>query len=215
VTVRARILLAGVAVAAAAVILLTGCATPAAPPAGITPAQRSAATKANLAERWALIDGQNPALEAPKVAIVRYTNYLDAPTTIAACLRRAGYPKVIVTVSNDVVDPALIQPEAYSFDVAKYVCEAKYPQDPLELGYLSDAQQKYLYEYWSDETVPCLRAHGAIVPNLPHVGQFGEGYEDVAVFNPFDHASLPDGVTQSYLLTACPPYPGQLYAQHK
>ena len=211
-TVRARILLAGVAVAAAAVILLTGCASPAAPPAGITPAQRSAATKANLAERWALIDGQNPALEAPKVAIVRYTNYLDAPTTIAACLRRAGYPKVIVTKSNDVVDPALIQPEAYSFDVAKYVCEAKYPQDPLELGYLSDAQEAFLYTYWQDNTVPCLRAQGLTVHDLPPIGQFGEGYEDVGNMNPFGHLKIPAGLSLAVLQTRCQPYPGQLYA---
>ena len=61
----------------------------------------------------------------------------------------------------------------------------------------------------------CLRAHGAIVADLPPISQFGEGYEDVSALNPFDQAKLPRGATQSYLMSVCPPYPGQLYAEHK
>jgi hypothetical protein len=211
VSVRVRLIVASAVIAVAAGMLLAGCASTPAAPAGITAAQKSAATEANLAERWSLIAGQNPALEAPKVPIVRYTNYLDEPSTIATCLRRAGYPKVVVTNANDVVDRALTPPENYSFDVAKYVCEAKYPRDPLELGYLSDAQEAFLYSYWQDNTVPCLRAQGLRVNDLPPIGQFGEGYEDVGNMNPFGHLKIPAGLSLAVLQTRCQPYPGQLY----
>jgi hypothetical protein len=212
VNVRVRDGLGCLAIAASTAVLLVGCASAAVAPAGITAAQKQAATEAHLAESWALIDGQNPALKAPRVRIVRYTNYLDEPSTIATCLRGAGYPKTIVTSSNDVVDPALIQPESYSFDVAKYVCEAKYPKDPLELGYLSDAQESFLYSYWQDNSVPCLRAQGLSVRDLPPIGQFGEGYEDVGNMNPFGHLKLPAGLSLAALQSRCQPYPGELYA---
>ena len=210
-TMRPRALVATVAVSIGAAALLAGCASAPVAPAGITAAQKAAATEANLAERWSLIAGQNPALAAPKVPIVRYTNYLDEPSTIATCLRRAGYPKTVVTGANDVVDRALTPPETYSFDVAKYVCEAKYPRDPLELGYLSDAQEAFLYSYWQDNTVPCLRAQGLKVADLPPIGQFGEGYEDVGNMNPYGHLKIPDGLSIAVLQTRCQPYPGELY----
>jgi hypothetical protein len=206
---------AGILIAALLCALLAGCATSAPSPASITAAQRKAATEADLNNRWKQVEPGNPTYLRPTVPIIRYVNYLDEGPVLAKCMHEAGYPHVAWSLKGGIVDTDVKPVDRFPVEVAIYTCEAQYPSDPLELGYLSDAQQKYLYEYWSDETVPCLRAHGAIVPDLPRVGQFGEGYEDVAAFNPFDHASLPDGVTQAYLLTACPPYPGQLYADHK
>jgi hypothetical protein len=197
-------------------LLLAGCADPATPdPASITATQRKAATEADLALRWAEVQPGNPTFLRPRVKIVKYVNYLDEGPVLANCMHQAGYRHVSWTFEGGIVDTDLKPVDRFPVEVAIYVCEAEYPSDPLELGYLSDAQEEYLYSYWGNETVPCLRSHGAIVADLPPVGQFGEGYEDVGVLNPFDHAKLPDGVTQSYLLAACPPYPGQLYAAHE
>ncbi len=91
------------------------------------------------------------------------------------------------TLAGGIVDTDVKPVDRFPVEVAIYTCEAQYPSDPLELGYLSDAQEEYLYGYWSNETVPCLRAHGAVVADLPPVGQFGEGYEDVGALNPFTH----------------------------
>jgi hypothetical protein len=194
---------------------LTACTTPAPTLPSITAAQRKAATNADLAERWKQVLPGNPTYPRPKVAIVRYVNYLEEGTVLAECMHRAGYPHVAWSLKGGIIDTDVKPVDRFPVEVAIYICEAQYPSDPLELGYLSDAQQKYLYDYWSDETVPCLRAHGATIPDLPAVGQFGEGYTDVSALNPYDHAKLPDGVTQSYLFTACPPYPGELYARHQ
>ncbi len=196
---------------AATVLTLAGCVAAAPPPAGITPAQRAEATKQDLALRWSTLTDGNPEFPAPKVVIVRYTNYLDEAQTIAACLRRSGYPKAVATASGDVIDTTLTPPESFPYNVAKYVCEAKYPVDPLELGYLSDAQEEYLYSYWQNETIPCLRGQGVTVAALPPIAQFGEGYEDVGTMNPFTHLSAADQRDAARLETQCPPYPGQLY----
>jgi hypothetical protein len=200
---------------AALCVLLAGCTAAAPDPASITAAQRKAATAEDLTSRWDQVSPGDPGFPRPHVAIVRYVNYLEEGPVLADCMRRSGYPHVSWTLKSGIVDTDIKPVNRFPVEVAIYVCEAKYPSDPLELGYLSDAQEEFLYSYWSDNTVPCLRAHGAIVHDLPPIGQFGEGYEDVGGLNPFTNATLPDGISESYLLTACPPYPGQLYAAHK
>jgi hypothetical protein len=196
-------------------LLLAGCAATPPDPASITAAQRKAATDADLAMRWDLVSPGNPTYARPKVKIVEYVNYLDEGRVLASCMHHSGYPHVAWTLAGGIVDTDVKPIDRFPVEVAIYICEAKYPDDPLELGYLSDAQEEYLYTYWGNETVPCLRSHGAIVSDLPPVGQFGEGYEDVGALNPFDHAKLPDGISQAYLLAACPPYPGEVYSEHK
>lgn len=200
---------------AALCLLLVGCTAAPPDPTSITAAQRKAATEADLSLRWEQVQPGNPTFHRPRVTIVKYVNYLDEGNVLATCMRRAGYPEVTWTLTGGLVDTDVKPVDRFPVEVAIYVCEAKYPSDPLELGYLSDAQEEYLYTYWSDETVPCLRSHGANVANLPPVGQFGEGYEDVGALNPFSHIKLPTGASQSYLLATCPPYPGELYAEHR
>jgi len=202
-------------VLAALCLVTTGCAAAPPNPTSITAAQRKAATEADLKLRWEQVQPGNPTFLRPIVPIVRYVNYLDEGRVLAQCMRNAGYRHVAWSLGGGIVDTDVKPVDRFPVEVAIYICEAQYPSDPLELGYLSDAQEQYLYSYWADETVPCLRAHGATVKDLPPVGQFGEGYEDVGALNPFSHAKRPTGVTQAYLLTACPPYPGQLYANHK
>jgi hypothetical protein len=196
-------------------LLLVGCTAAAPDPTSITAAQRKAATDADLSDRWQLVSPGDPTFPRPKVKIVEYVNYLDEGRLLAKCMHASGYPNVAWTLQGGIVDTDVKPVDRFPVEVAIYICEAKYPDDPLELGYLSDAQEEYLYTYWGYQTVPCLRSHGAIVSDLPPVGQFGEGYEDVGALNPFDHAKLPDGISQAYLLTVCPPYPGEVYSEHK
>jgi hypothetical protein len=196
-------------------VLLAGCTAATPNPPSISAAQRKAATEADLNERWAQVLPGNPTYARPTVPIIRYVNYLEEGPVLAKCMHQAGYPHVAWSLKGGIVDTDVKPVDRFPVEVAIYICEAQYPSDPLELGYLSDAQQKYLYQYWNDETVPCLRSHGVILKNLPPVSQFGEGYEDVAALNPFDRSTPPVGVTEAYLLTACPPFPGELYAAHK
>jgi hypothetical protein len=196
-------------------LLITGCTAAPPDPASITAAQRKAATNADLTLRWDSISSGDPSFLRPRVAVVKYVNYLDEGTVLANCMHQAGYRHVAWTLAGGIVDTDIKPVDRFPVEVAIYVCEAEYPSDPLELGYLSDAQEEYLYDYWSNETVPCLRAHGAGASNLPPIGQFGEGYEDVGALNPFSHLAASDVGKEAYLATECPPYPGEVYAEHK
>ena len=194
---------------------IVGCATATPVPAPITAAQRTAATQADLDLRWSQVSPGDPSYPRPVVAIVKYTNYLTEGPLLSSCMRRAGYPHTKWSLDGGLIDTDLKPVDRFPVEVAIYTCEAMYPENPLELGYLSDAQEQYLYTYWSDETVPCLRSHGAIVKNLPPVGQFGEGYQNVGALSPFTHAKLPKGTPEALAVAECPPYPGQLYAAKK
>lgn len=196
-------------------LLLAGCTAAQPVPAGITAAQRKAATEADLTLRWDSISSGDPSFLRPKVAIVKYVNYLDQGPLLEACMHKAGYRHVAWTLASGIVDTDIKPVDRFPVELAIYICEAEYPSDPLELGYLSDAQEEYLYSYWSNQTVPCLRAHGAGVANLPPVGQFGEGYQDVGSLSPFTHLRPSDVRNESYLAAECPPYPGALYAAHQ
>jgi hypothetical protein len=194
-------------------LVLTGCAISTPDPASITAAQRKSATAADLALRWSQVEPGDPAYPRPKVAIVKYGNYLTEGPLLEACMRKSGYPHTTWSLSYGLYDTDHKPVNRFPVEVATYVCEAKYPEEPLELGYLSDAQEVYLYSYWANETVPCLRAHGAVVKNLPPVGLFGEGYEDVGALNPFASAKFRKGTPEALYVAECPPYPGQLYTK--
>jgi hypothetical protein len=196
-------------------LLLAGCTAPPPDPAGITAAQRKAATDSDLSLRWDSISSGDPTFHRPSVAVVKYVNYLDEGPVLTGCMHKAGYSHVAWTLAGGIVDTDIKPVDRFPVEVAIYKCEAQYPADPLELGYLSDAQEEYLYSYWSNETVPCLRSHGAGASDLPPVGQFGEGYEDVGALNPFNHLSASDVANEAYLAAVCPPYPGEVYAAHK
>jgi hypothetical protein len=195
------------------VLLLVGCTAPPPPPAGITVAQRDAATRNELGLEWAAIAGADRELKAPRVAVVRYTTYLDHTSTIVACLRKAGYPQATLSASRGIIDPGLPSQQSLAYSIARYVCDAQYPENPLELGYLSDAQEQYLYGYWENETVPCLRARGVAVTDLPPIGQYGEGYEDVGTLNPYTQPWASGNAAVPELVALCPPYPGELYSR--
>jgi hypothetical protein len=201
--------------AVACALVVTGCTAATPDPASITAAQRKAATAADLELRWDNVQHGDPSYPRPKVAIVKYGNYLSEGPLLETCMHQAGYPHTIWSLNDGLIDTDLKPVNRFPVEVAIYTCEAKYPEDPLELGYLSDAQEEYLYAYWANETVPCLRAHGAVVTNLPPVGEFGEGYEDVGALNPFTHAKFRKGTPEALYVAECPPYPGQLYANHK
>ena len=125
--------------------LLVGCSSDDPIPASITAAQRKAATEADLSMRWALVSPGDPTYRRPTVPIIKYVNYLDEGEVLATCMRKAGYPHVAWTLQSGIVDTAIKPVDRFPVEVAIYICEAQYPSDPLELGYLSDAQEEYQY----------------------------------------------------------------------
>jgi hypothetical protein len=195
---------------AASLILLTGCATTAPVPVSLSAAQRSRATRDDLDERWSAVTDGAPTFLEPKVAVIRYRTFRDGNATIVACLQKSGYPMATVNESG-MVDPALTPPEAFPFIVARFTCEARYPEDPIELGYMTSDQERYLYDYWKLRAVPCLRAQGAVVSDLPPIEIPGVASPPVVKLNPFLDLKAPAGASVGLLEARCPPFPGELY----
>jgi hypothetical protein len=192
-------------------ILLTGCATAPVPvPVGLSAAQRSTATRDDLNERWAEVTDGAPTFLEPKVAIIRYLTFRDDSAAIVACLRKSGYPMATVN-EGVIVDPALTPPEVFPFTVARFTCEARYPEDPIELGYMTSDQEHYLYDYWKLRTVPCLRAQGVGVADLAPIEMPGVASPSVINLNPFLSLRAPAGASVALLEARCPPFPGELY----
>jgi hypothetical protein len=211
--VRTRVIVAAGALAvalAASVSLLT--AVPRADvPAGISASQKHAATMDNLDARWsALTSGVG--LERPRVAIVRYTNYLNFGPTVASCLNRDGYG-VRWTAKDGIVAQPLRLKDQFPYQRARFLCESQYPQEPAELGYLSQQQARYLFDYWESSLVPCLRSQGITVADIPPIADSRGGYRLVGpALNPYSHVlSSPKGMIVSLLYGRCPPFPAALY----
>jgi hypothetical protein len=197
------------AIAASVSLLMT---TPRADvPAGITASQRQAATMDNLDARWsALTSGVG--LERPRIAIVRYTNYLDVGPTVAACLNRDGYG-VRWTARDGIVSQPLRLKDQFPYQRARFLCESQYPEDPAELGYLSQQQARYLYDYWESSLIPCLRSQGVTVADIAPIADFRSGDQLVGpALNPYSHVlSAPKGMVVAMLYGRCPPFPAALY----
>jgi hypothetical protein len=194
--------------------LLTGCASPAtvSPPPAPTRAQRASDTRAELGIRWANITDGAPTFIEPKVSVVKYSTFDTVFEAVAACMRSGNYPKVVATTEG-ILDPTLNPAEEFPFEVATWMCEAQYPEEPVELGYLTPAQGRYLYGYWQQRLVPCLRSHGAVVRDLavmPATPTTTAPNTKLVALNPYLALTLPSGVSRARLESSCPAYPSAL-----
>jgi hypothetical protein len=145
-------------VVAASVLLLAGCSTPL--PAGPTDAELDAFTERSLTETWQDYDWTG---DRPEVARVRYISNAEYTPVMAACMAIQGF------------DSSAIGRGLISESRAWFTCQAMYPVDPHEYRVLSDAQLRYLYEYRSRWTVPCLGLHGYTV-TLPSYDEFAQDH---------------------------------------
>lgn len=145
-----------------ACLLLTGCADQlTAPPSGLSKAELSAYQSAVTDRMWGFT-GLDESLR-PEVDVVTL-DLADWVVAMEAC--------------NDeyVVDDPEMQTE---LAVAQYACRARYQQSAEQLGLLNTAQLDYLYDYYQDRLIPCIRTRGLHVPDVPSraeavdVGQFG------------------------------------------
>ena len=196
-------------VASVIAFVLAGCATtPGAVPEGLTDDQRAAVVQQKLDETWNRLVDDDWNVEQPTVAIKRFTGWQDVGTTFADCMTAEGYP-TSYTLARGIVTADLGDADVIAYTVARYTCQAQYPQDPVELGYLSAAQASYLYNYWSNSLVPCLRSAGVPVAALPAPNMMGEGYPSLGPkWDPYENvdAVRGDGSTR-YIINQCPPYP--------
>lgn len=117
-----------------------------------------------------------PVVAGQQAAPVRY---LTPDTLIQArvrCLTALGFPQVVFP-DGEGFRPASASVPAEARD-ADAVCLDRYPLHPLYEGPLDRAQLGVLYDWYVEESAPCLRERGVPVEVAPPEDVFVEAYPD-------------------------------------
>lgn len=185
---------------AASALLLAGCTQAPPPPAGLDPATVQAIINQQNADWWTSMfpDAQQPVIDP-----IETTTVTTVDAAIQNCMLSAipgTFPAA--TGGNMYIDPAVSKR-------ALFVCSLQYPldlSDPVALGYLSQAQLLYLYDYYSERLVPCLTFIGFSFSERPSLRSYlsgGAGY-----WMPYyDMRPIPTADQWSAIDLRCPPPP--------
>jgi hypothetical protein len=159
-----------VAVAAASTLLLGGCAAAHDPvPPGPTQADVDTAVARDLDAQWSAMN-LPPSVAKPEVARVAFTSLDSWSYRQLDCYLAAGLDAHDVGGDFTVNGFRAGSPNGavpYAASIAIFTCQAQYPRDPRLVGYLSDAQVLYMYDYFRGRLAPCLRLLGYNVPAAP------------------------------------------------
>lgn len=202
--------------AAALVVVLASVATfawqpaPPDPPPTVTDEQRAEAVRQQVDSRWLQLADRPWRLDPPQIEVVRYTGWADAEQSFADCMTSSGY-LTRYSPEGGLIGPAVGADQLLSYDLFKYTCLSKYPQDPVQLGYLNPAQAEFLYNYRVNSLAPCLRSLGVVMPEPPRPDFSGDGASELAQpWDPYENADeLGRGVLLPHLMSMCPPFPRQ------
>ncbi|CAN5145629.1 hypothetical protein BH11ACT2_BH11ACT2_06970 [soil metagenome] len=197
--------------AAAAVLLLSGCvAAPALPPRASEGAARTA-SQADLAREWSslqlTVSRPMPAYPtAPLVPLAGWAGKMNACTAATPAAPFFHYSGSSQTSTADPSDPRYDEAQ-----IANFLCETQNPLDFRDLYLMSRAQVDYLYDYDRTWLVPCLELRGYRVTGIPSRATFRERQ----VWTPYARlpllSTLADGSGSvkrlRALLAACPAFP--------
>lgn len=193
----------------AAVGTLAGCAATPPPPAPLSQQQLDEITSADNDARWQFLFGARTDVARPQVTRLGYVAAGKAEAFYKRCLDAAGVNQdYVYGFGSGAGDPQGLT-AAY---LAYYVCVAQHPVDPISVGFLSDAQLGFEYDYFVTRLAPCLRSLGYAVPTPPTREQFvgtsftGRGWDPYAQVHP-----QPGRHSWDFVDEACPPLPAGVY----
>ncbi len=130
---------------------------------------------------------------------------------LAECLQEAGFPAVSNASGGIIFDPGVPESQVKALDLADYICQGKYPLDPVYAQEWTQDQLRLVYDYWDEYFIPCMEAHGHPIDTGDQPSR--EAY--VAAFHTPDRISWwPNDAfralpleEQKSLARSCPPYP--------
>lgn len=196
-----------VAVLMASTVLLTGCAAAADIPPGISRAEAEALVDSQLDSLWAGLQLPEGTVQ-PEVERVAWTTTDTWSSAQVGCLLGEGVAAREVSGGF-----AIDGPDTTATVISQWECLARYPVDPRGVGYLSDAQVLYMYDYFVDRLAPCLRLLGYDVgappPREEYLGSVREG----VFWSPYTEA-IEDSADRQRIDTRCTPLPADPYAAY-
>jgi hypothetical protein len=99
--------------------------------------------------------------DLPEVQVVRTVTPEESKAVVDECVADQGWAQL--------PDGTFQFPSEQdrAFAMAMYICYASYPVDAAYTGPLDQQQWAAIYDYWIDETLPCLADQGFSLPEPP------------------------------------------------
>lgn len=168
---------------------VTGCGAPGNEKTDVDPTlpgSDAQMVRETLDQQWMEVKSQHPSALRPDVEIERLVSPYEWAEVMAQCLADEGYTTVNANSDGSIEWGDIGQAQA--FDVARYACSAKFPQDPKYMRPLNDAQLDKLYNYYVGDLTQCLTDLGYKTSAPPSQQVFRETY-DSAPWLPFSEAA--------------------------
>lgn len=148
--------------------------------------------------------------DPPNVEMVRVIELEEWAPVQIACMNEAGFAATLTDDGEGISWPALTDGSLIeNMNLARYVCEVKYPVDPRFYDPLTNDQLRFLYAYRSGELIDCLAAAGYSVSGPPSESVF---IESEGVWSPYSDIRVSEG-DSGLLQRKCPQNPDELYDQ--
>jgi hypothetical protein len=199
-------------------IAIAGCTAaptqggaPTSPPAAQSPAG-DPATAPSLQEQleyqWSKVVARFPEAVRPDVQLVRYIDQNEWASIQAECMNAEGFPDVFATRDGGLSSGEIPSGQEEAYQVAEYVCFAKYPLDPKYLTPWTDERLGRVYDYYANELIPCLEKEGYDPPEPPSRVTFIDGYDG---WSPY--LGVVDFTQDEWfrINELCPQWPADLY----
>ena len=183
-----------------AVLLLAGCV----PVAQLPPEPRGAELDALIAQelefQWQYV-GLSATDARPTVDRIRMVSLDEAEQVHRQCMVEAGYEDFRQVTAS------IYGGAGADERLAIYTCSAQYPVPPSSFGLFSEAQRRYLYDYYTRVTVPCIESSGLTVESVPTREEFMAPQQHLlGLWHPY--RSVRTETDMSYLSkTKCPYVP--------
>ena len=188
------------ALATVMLVVLTGCVPTRPLPPQPTGDELDALLALELEYQWQYV-GLTPDSPRPTIERIRVVSMNEAEAVHKQCMVDAGYE----TYSSGT---AAVFGSTNFERLALYTCAAQYPVAPSNVNLFSVEQLNYLYDYYVTSAVPCLRAAGVRVPEVPSREEFVDGANEQLYSTWSPYGGLTGSALAGYIDTdRCPTYP--------
>ena len=199
---RTAVAVVTVALAATA---LVGCVEPAPVPPPPTE-EEIAAMREEQAQLW--WDSMSTGTTMPDLGVIEVLPNEEAATRQTECLDEAQIPGVTVYGPGEWSYNGALGNDATGSEaqIALWKCAQQYPAEGAFEWMLSQAQTAWLYDFFSERHIPCLRTLGMEVIGFPKRDDFIEDSDGYPAWLPFPEMMRPTPPSSDWMLISkrCP-----------
>lgn len=200
--------MAAVALAAASVVLLSGCVpTTSAPPGGSAEENLALVREVQLDAQWTNLD--LPAEQRPADVGYEVVAIDEWAERVAACMTAKGYRNFEARGGNLQIGKSATFSEEVSEAIDFFECRSAFQRELSIASGINAEQREYLYDYYQESLVPCLELAGVRVESAPTRAAFAATGEGIG-WNPYlalDGFSFGEVSVDAETLERCPSFP--------